>query len=155
MDGLAESVEGLNKELSQTGFETQFASTATNTLTNQTKQLDGQTKKVTKTLKKAAEQMEEVVDKQDANLMLVAHTADMIDQKGAPAMNRLEEAIKKVDREADQGQSQPIIWRPLSIICLSQWHCRRMNIPDTSEGFNFLLEETVGVEFFNRLDFIF
>ena len=84
MDGLAESVEGLNKELSQTGFETQFASTATNTLTNQTKQLDGQTKKVTKTLKKAAEQMEEVVDKQDANLMLVAHTADMIDQKGLP-----------------------------------------------------------------------
>jgi hypothetical protein len=156
LDNTAEAIGKLNTQLSETGFETQFASTATNTLTNQTKQLDGQTKKVTKTLKKASEEMEKVVDQQDANLMLVAHTADMIDQKGAPAMNRLEEAIKKVDREADQGAiSSDYLATAFNRMFVDMALSTDNWTAYIRKGFNFLLQETVGVEFFNRLDFIF
>ena len=156
LDKTTEAIGKLNTQLSGTGFETQFASTATNTLTNQTKQLDGETKKVTKTLKKAAEEMEKVVDKQDANLMLVAHTADMINQKGAPAMNRLEEAIKKVDREADQGAiSSDYLATAFNRMFVDMALTTDSWTSYIRKGFNFLLEETVGVEFFNRLDFIF
>ena len=156
LEKTSEAIGKLNTQLSETGFETQFASTATNTLTNQTKQLDGETKKVTKTLKKASEEMEKVVDQQDANLMLVAHTADMIDQKGAPAMNRLEEAIKKVDREADQGAiSSDYLATAFNRMFVDMALSTDNWTAYIRKGFNFLLEETVGVEFFNRLDFIF
>ena len=156
LDKTSKAIGELNTQLSETGFETQFASTATNTLTNQTKQLDGETKKVTKTLKKASEEMEKVVDQQDANLMLVAHTADMIDQKGAPAMNRLEEAIKKVDREADQGAiSSDYLATAFNRMFVDMALSTDNWTAYIRKGFNFLLEETVGVEFFNRLDFIF
>tara|TARA_R100000963_G_scaffold33635_2_gene26121 strand:- start:1933 stop:3879 length:1947 start_codon:yes stop_codon:yes gene_type:complete len=156
LDKTAESIEKLNTQLSDTGFETQFASTATNTFANQTTQLDGQTKKVIKSLKSASEEMEKVTKHQDTNLMLVAHTAEMIDEKGAPAMFKLQDAISKIDEQASQGAIT-------TEFLATGFNNMFLNMALTTENwgqyiggrFDFILDQTVGVEFFNALDFIF
>ena len=71
-------------------------------------------------------------------------------------MNRLEEAIKKVDREADQGAiSSDYLATAFNRMFVDMALTTDSWTSYIRKGFNFLLEETVGVEFFNRLDFIF
>jgi len=156
MEKTADSVEKLKEQVDGTGVVMQVAAIASNTNTNQLKQLDGASKKAAKGLAKAAEEAGKLTAQQDINLNLIAETAGTINEKGAPALWKLKDAIKDVDKQAKQGKkSNEFLASSFNKMFVDMALATDAWTDYIGRGFNFLMEETIGVEFFNRLDFIF
>jgi len=152
----ASAVEELKNQVDGTAIVMGNSAHATNTNTNQLGQLESASKNAATGLAKAAEEAGKLTAQQDINLNLIAETAGTINEKGAPALWKLKDAIKDVDKQAKQGKKS-------NEFLASSFNKMFVNMALTTDawtdyigrGFNFLMEETIGVEFFNRLDYIF
>jgi len=152
----AKAVNELKTQVDGTAIVMGNSAHATNTNTNQLGQLESASKNAATGLAKAAEEAGKLTAQQDINLNLIAETAGTINEKGAPALWKLKDAIKDVDKQAKQGKkSNEFLASSFNKMFVDMALATDAWTDYIGRGFNFLLEETIGVEFFNRLDFIF
>jgi len=152
----ASAVEELKNQVDGTAIVLGNAAHATNTNTNQLGQLESASKKAATGLAKAAEEAGKLTAQQDINLNLIAETAGTINEKGAPALWKLKDAIKDVDKQAKQGKkSNEFLASSFNKMFVDMALATDAWTDYIAERFNFTLEETIGKEFWQYMDTMF